>query len=351
MLMRGGTSKGPLFLASDIPTDARARDRMLLAALGSPHSRQVDGIGGGHPLSSKVAIVGPASAADADVDYLFAQVSVDTASVDTAPSCGNMLAAVGPFAIEAGLVRPRDGETVVRVHSVNTGVVADAVVRTPGGIVTYAGEHSVAGVPGSAAPVRITVRDAAGSVTGRLLPTGQTREEVGGVAVTLIDYAMPLMVVAASSVGLTGAETPHAIHERTSVLRQIERMRLEAGERMGLGDVRDSVVPKVSIVSPPSNGGSITSRYLNPRSCHPAHAVLGAMCLAIAARTEGTLAADVVDPAQGAGRLRIEHPCGNLDIEVATAAGGEGLTASVVRTARKLFEGRVFVPAELFRVP
>jgi hypothetical protein len=338
-----------VFLASDLPTDPKYRDEVLLTALGSPHPRQIDGIGGGHSLSSKVAIVGPSTVGDADVDYLFAQVSVDTAIVDTAPSCGNMMAAVGPFAIESGLVSAADGETIVRIHNVNTGSIAHATVCTPGGSVTYMGEQTVDGVPGSAAPIRISMQNAEGSVTGSLIPTTKTREEIGGVPVTLIDYAMPLMVVEANTLGLSGAETPETINEQRLILQQIERMRIEAGKRMGLGNVRDSVVPKVSIISPPRNGGSITSRYLTPHSCHPAHAVLGAMCLAIAARIDGTIAAGVVDRFSTERGLRIEHPGGNLDIEVTTAPAGDGLTASVVRTARKLFEGRVFVPSMLFQ--
>jgi len=339
VLMRGGTSKGPFFQAGDLPQDPAIRDRVLQAALGSPHPLQIDGVGGGHPLSSKVAIVGPGTVDGADVDYLFAQVEVDGVSVDTRPSCGNMLSAVGPFAIESGLVAGSDPTTAVRIHNVNTGVMSRAVVQTPGGLVKYAGQTHIDGVAGSAAPVAVNVVDAEGAVTGSLFPSGQVGEKIDDVGVTLVDYAMPIMLVAAASIGLAGDETPGEIDGQADLLGQIEQMRLEAGRRMGLGDVSKTVVPKVAILSAPRRGGTLTSRYLNPRRCHPSHPVLGSMCLAKASSIDGTVAATVIgEPFESSNPFTIEHPQGTLQVELQSGS------ASVIRTARKLFAGHLYVP-------
>jgi len=351
VLMRGGTSKGPFFRAEDLPSDPQLRDRVLVAALGSPHPLQIDGIGGGNPLSSKVAIVGPASVPGADVDYLFAQVSVESVSVDTKPNCGNMLSAVGPFAIESGLVPATDPLTAVLIHNVNTGVMSRAVIQTPGGAVAYAGNTHIDGVAGSAAAIPVSVMDAEGSVTGSLFPTGQVKEDLAGVPVTLIDYAMPIMLMASDSLGIEGDETAREIDGRTELLAQIEELRREAGRRMGLGDVSSTVVPKVAIVSPPRHGGTLTSRYLNPRRCHPAHPVMGSICLAMAASTDGTVAATVIGgPFPDRGTFTIEHPQGTLAVELNPAGPGSDVrhTASIIRTARKLFAGHVYVPSSIW---
>lgn len=346
VLMRGGTSKGPFFLADDLPAEPARRDEVLIAALGAGHRLQIDGIGGGNPLTSKVAIVGRSRRADADVDYLFAQVLVAERRVDTSPNCGNMLAGVGPFAIDAGLVQARAGTTTVRIHNVNTGKLVVARVQTRGGRVAYAGDATIDGVPGSAAPIHLAFLDAAGAKTGALLPTGATVERIDGIEVSLIDAAMPLMLVASSDVGLTGGETPAAIDADAKLLARIEALRREAGRRMGLGDVADRVVPKPVLLSAPANGGTIRVRYLMPHSCHTALAITGAVGIATAIATPGTLAARIAGQLELPADLRIEHPSGKLDVRVERPHPNASPVVSVVRTARRLFEGAVLVPTD-----
>ncbi|HEV2570166.1 MAG TPA: 4-oxalomesaconate tautomerase [Beijerinckiaceae bacterium] len=345
VLMRGGTSRGPFLLEEDLPKDEAARDQFLLTVMGSPHPLQIDGLGGANSLTSKVAIVGRPSHPLADVDYLFAQVAIDRAAVDTGPNCGNMLSAVGPFAIEAGLVEAQDGETTVRIFNRNTKSLVEAVIQTPGGEVAYDGDTMIDGVAGSAAPIRLSFGDAAGGKTGALFPTGQRREMIEDVAVTLIDYAMPMMLVRADAVGLAGDEAPAEIDANTALYARLERLRREAGRRMGLGDVTGRVIPKIGILSPARHGGAITSRYLVPDSCHRAHSATGALCVAAAARLEGTIAFDIATPKGDA--VTVEHPSGQ--ITVAMQVDGERvLRAELVRTARRIFEGRVLVPASLY---
>lgn len=349
VLMRGGTSRGPFFLRSDLPEAEAERNAVLLAAMGSGHPLQVDGIGGGHPLTSKVAIVGPATVPGADVDYLFAQVHVERQLVDTGPNCGNMLTAVGPFAIEAGLVRATDPMTPVVIHNVNTGKLVEALVETPGGAVNYDGEARIAGVPGSAAPVRITFLDAAGSKTGKLFPTGARSEEIDGVEVTLIDMSVAAMMVRASDLGVTGYESPAELDGNRPFLARLEALRLEAGRRMGLGDVSASVIPKPILVAAPRDGGAICVRYFMPRSCHTAVAITGSVCIAAAACTDGTVARSVAKLPPLDGGLRrdfgIEHPAGLTSVEIAQdPASGEVRRVSLIRTARRLFDGLVHVP-------
>jgi 2-methylaconitate cis-trans-isomerase PrpF len=343
--MRGGTSKGPVFLAEDLPSDPTLRDRVLLAALGSPHPLQVDGVGGGNPLTSKVAIVGKPTVPGADVDYLFAQVTVEKSLVDTKPNCGNMLAAVGPFAIERGLVRPRSPETRVRIHNVNTGVVAEALILTPHGRVAYAGGTCIDGVPGSGAPILLSFLDAAGSVTGALLPTGKARETIDGIDVTLADYAAAVMMVSASDLGLKGGEPPADIDAKKPLLARLEALRREAGRRMGLGDVSSSVLPKIAVLAPPRARGHVSVRYLTPFSCHKSLAVTGAMCVAVACGLEGSVAAGVAR--LNGSEIAVEHPSGQLEVSLSVAANGS-TTASVVRTARLLFEGSLAIPSSIW---
>jgi len=343
-MMRGGTSRGAFFSSADLPRDSDLRDRVLLAALGSPHPLQVDGIGGGNPLTSKVAVVGPSSHPRADVDYLFAQVSVDQAKVDTRATCGNILAAVGPYAIEAGLVAARSPVTTVRIHNTNSGTLTVATLDTPGKRLRYDGDQVLAGCNTPAAPVRLSFVEAAGSITGRLLPTGLPVEEIDGVPVSLVDYAIPVMIVEARWLGLTGGESPAIIDADRGLLDRIERMRRAAGTRMGLGDVSQSVTPKVALVSPPREGGTVSSRYLTPWRCHLSHAVTGALCLTAAARLAGTVAAvAATGTAAIQSWVEVEHPSGALRVECEGA--GDGLVTSVVRTARLLFRGHVYVPS------
>lgn len=344
VLMRGGTSRGPFFLEQDLPGDLIARDRVLLAAMGSPHMLQVDGIGGGNPLTSKVAIVSRASEAGADLDYLFAQVSVERALVDTSPNCGNMLSAVAPFAIEAGLVPAQERETAVRIYNRNTKALVEAVVQTPGGSVAYDGSASIDGVPGTAAPIKLTFLRALGSKCGKLLPSGARTETIEGLTATLIDYAMPMMLLRADELGLTGDESPAALDAEAGLLARLESARREAGRRMGLGDVAKFVVPKIGVLSAPRHGGTLTSRYFVPDRCHRAHAVTGALCVAAASRLPGTIAQGLAargDP----GRVTIEHPSGRIDVDVVANEDGTLERASLIRTARRIFEGNIIIPA------
>jgi len=349
VLMRGGTSRGPYFLAEWLPADVPQRDRLLLAAMGSPHELQVDGLGGGNTLTSKVAIVSRSTRPDCDVDYLFAQVSPDQALVDTRPNCGNMLAGVGPFAIEQGLVNAQGEETRVRIFNVNTRARVDAVVQTPGGRVTYAGSASIDGVGGTAAPVKLNFLDAWGTVTGSVFPTGKRQEMIDDLAVTLIDAAMPMMMVAASSLGLKGTEMPAELDMNSDMLLRLEMMRREAGFRMGLGDVRDSVTPKPVLLSPGQTTDQIVSRYFTPKQCHKSHAVTGAIGVATAFLTEGTVASRFSAPRlPGTHHVQVFHPSGKIDIDVDLSIGEQGLSitsAALIRTVRKIMEGDLYVPS------
>jgi len=320
---------------------------MLLAVMGSPHALQVDGVGGGHAQTSKVAIVSRATHPLADVDYLFAQVSVDRAKVDVSPNCGNMLAGVAPFAIEAGLVAASDRETSVRIYNRNTRSLIDAVVQTPGGKVAYDGDASIDGVPGTAAPIKLSFLDAMGSKTGKLLPTGRPREIIQGLAVTLIDYAMPMILVAAADLDLRGNETPAELDSKVELLARLEAVRQEAGRRMALGDVSGLVVPKVGMLSAPLRGGTVTSRYFVPDRCHRSHAVTGALCIAVASRLPGSVA-HILAQDGPASPVTIEHPSGRIQIDLSFAPDGSVASASVIRTARRIFEGCVIVPSHAF---
>jgi 2-methylaconitate cis-trans-isomerase PrpF len=345
VLMRGGTSRGPFFLSADLPSDAARRDAALLSIMGSGHPLQIDGIGGGNPVTSKVAIIGPPSVAGADVDYLFAQVRTDRQIVDYSPNCGNMLAAVGPFSIEAGLVKARETETLVRIHNVNTGKVIEAKVPTRNGEVTYLGDASIDGVPGLAAPIALTFLDAAGAKTGKLLPSGNASDVIDGLRVTIIDCAIPMVLMRAGDLGVTGYEDAATLSGNVELIARMSAIRIQAGEIMGMGDVSDKVIPKPVLIAPPQKGGTLAVRYFMPNDCHPALATTGAVGIATAVATPGTIAADLVGGASLPTTVRIEHPGGRLDVELETRGGAT--TAGLVRTARRLFEGYAFAkPAE-----
>nr|WP_232145305.1 4-oxalomesaconate tautomerase [Luteimonas sp. Y-2-2-4F] len=346
VLMRGGSSKGPFFLASDLPGDPAARDRLLLDLMGAGHPLQIDGIGGGNALSSKVAIVGPPSREDADIDYLFAQIRLDRRMVDTTPNCGNMLAAVGPFAIESGMVAASDPQTEVRIHNVNTGKVVLATVQTPQGRVSYRGDTRIAGTPGTAAPISLTFLDAAGARTGKLLPTGQASEWIDGVEVSCIDCAMPMVMMAASALGVTGEESVAALNADTAMLARMERIRIEAGRRMGIPDAADRVIPKPVLLMPPRSGGTLAVRYFMPHQCHSALAITGAVGISTACALPGTLAQRTAGQVPVPSDVRIEHPSGCLDVALLRHGEDAPIVASVVRTARRLFEGRVFASTD-----
>ena len=351
-LMRGGTSKGPFFLASDLPADPALRDRVLLAAMGSPDARQIDGLGGANPLTSKVAIVSRSRRPGVDVEFLFAQVLVKEARVDTTPNCGNMLAGVGPFAIERGLVRANSPETKVRILTANTGMVAEATICTPDGVVEYGCTARIDGVPGTAAPVVLDFLDVAGSVCGSLLPTGRVRDEIGGVPVTCIDNGMPVVVIPAAALGITGYESRDALNADTALKARLETVRLAAGPLMNLGDVTKKVVPKMSLVAAPRSGGAICTRTFIPHDCHDAIGVLGAVTVATACVLPGSTAYDLaVIPSGARKRISVQHPTGEFTVELeigGTPSAPEVRRAGLLRTARALMEGSVLVPREVW---
>lgn len=339
MWMRGGTSKGGYFLAHELPED---RDAFLLRALGSPDIRQIDGMGGADPLTSKVAVVKRSQRPGVDVDYLFLQVFVDQPIVTDGQNCGNILAGVGPFAIERGLVSAEDGETEVRIYMENTGQVATARIMTPGGRVSYAGGARIDGVPGMAAPVPITFADTAGSSCGALLPTGRAADVIDGVECTLIDNGMPCVVMRAADLGIAGTETPEQLEADEELRVRLEAIRLKAGPLMNLGDVTKKSVPKMTMVSAPRHGGAISTRTFIPHRCHDAIGVLGAVSIATACLLPGGPAAELARLPEGdEKRISVEHPTGEMSV-IATLRDGVVTNAAVLRTARKLFDGRIF---------
>jgi len=345
-LMRGGTSKGAYFLAKDLPGEGPRRDALLLSIMGSPDARQIDGIGGADPLTSKVAIVEPSARPGIDVDYLFAQVFVDEARVGYGQNCGNILAGVGYFAIEKGLVAAQDPVTPVTIFMVNSGQTAVAEIATPGGKPRYDGDAHIDGVPGSAAPVPLSFTDAAGSMCGALLPTGNAVDRVAGYDVTLIDNGMPVVVLLAADMGIRGDETREELDANTDLKARLEAVRLAAGPLMKLGDVRDKTVPKMTMVSPPANGGCVSTRTFIPHRCHATIGVFGAISVATACLLPGSPAASVAAIPDGTSkRLSVEHPTGALDVLITLAEGSDYPViqrAAFLRTARKLFEGNVF---------
>jgi 4-oxalomesaconate tautomerase len=344
MWMRGGTSKGGYFLADDLPADIAQRDAFLLRAMGSPDPRQIDGMGGANPLTSKVAVVRRSARPGVDVDYLFLQVFVDRPVVTDAQNCGNILAGVGPFAIERGLVEANDGETPVRIFMENTGQVATVRIATPGGRVTYAGEARIDGVPGTAAAVPISFADTAGSSCGALLPTGNAVDNIDGVDCTLIDNGMPCVVMLASDLGIDGIETPEALDANAPLRARLEAIRLKAGPLMNLGDVAQKSVPKMTMVSPPRSGGALSTRTFIPHKCHDTIGVLGAVSVATACLLPGSPAAALANVGEDGHRraLSIEHPTGEMTVLATLDDSGAVVSAAILRTARKLFDGMVF---------
>jgi 2-methylaconitate cis-trans-isomerase PrpF len=348
VLMRGGSSKGLYFLASDLPWHTAERDRILLAAMGSPDARQIDGLGGGDDQTSKVMIVGPSKRPGIDVEYLFAQVSVVRNVVDITPTSGNMLAGVAPFAISRGLIAASDPLTTARILDLNTGKVIEAEVQTPGGKVTYQGDFRLDGVPGTGAPIRLRFCNPAGGKTGRLLPTGRAVDVVDGVEVTCIDFANPVMMLSATDVGKTGHETKQELDADRSWLAHVEALRQKAALLMVMGDVSGSALPKVVMLAPPRQGGDIASRYLAPTACHATHAMTGAASILAAVNVPGSIAARVASAGRDVSRIVIEHPSGRMEVECTLAGRDEGglpliPSASVVTTARPLFTGNVYV--------
>ncbi|MXW94533.1 MAG: 4-oxalomesaconate tautomerase [Acidimicrobiaceae bacterium] len=350
MLMRGGTSKGAVFTAADLPSDDAERDELLLAVMGSPDARQIDGLGGASPLTSKVAVVKPSDRADADVDYLFLQVSVDEALVSDRQNCGNMLAAVAPFAIERGLVPAAGHEAApfaaVRVYMQNTGSLATATVPLADGLPDYAGDTSIDGVPGTAAAVRLDFGGIAGGSCGALLPTGDTLDTIDGLDVTLVDNGMPVVVLRAVDMGIEGTESPADLEADDALRGRLESIRLQAGRLMKLGDVAGTTVPKLTMVSPPAGKGDISTRTFIPHRCHEAIGVLGAVSVATAALLPGSTASTVLRPGAAAGgTLSLEHPTGQFTAVIELDPGAHPPAvqrAGIIRTARKIMDGTVY---------
>lgn len=349
-LMRGGTSKGPFFLASDLPQDAAQRNQVLLSAMGSPDPRQINGVGGAHPLTSKAGIVKRGTADGVDLEFLFAQLQPDRDIVDTKPNCGNMLAAVVPFALERGLVAAKGAESSYRVLTVNTGMLCDITVQTPGGRMDYEGDTKIDGVPGTASPVKINFLDTAGSVCGSLLPTGQASDEILGIPVTCIDNGMPMVLLKASDMGCTGYETPAELNRDEPLKQRIEALRLAASLKMGLGDTAEKSYPKMCLISEPVQGGTLNTRCFIPRVCHEAVGVLAAVTIATACVLEGSVCGGIARVAAGLHKtVSVEHPSGEFTVEIMLDDDGNVLSASLLRTARLIMRGEVMVPESAFQ--
>ena len=344
MVLRGGTSKGAYFLAADLPGDPVERDTVLLRVMGSPDPRQIDGVGGAHPLTTKVAVVSRSERDDAELDYLFLQVAVDQAEVSDRQNCGNMLAAVGPFALERGLIEAGEGRATTRILMANTGAIAVETFPVEGGRPVYGGDTEISGVPGSAAEILIEFEGVAGSSAGALLPTGNVVDRLDGVEATLIDNGMPVVVMRATDLGVTGYESCVELESDRELKERLERIRLAAGPLMNLGDVTRSTVPKMTMVAPPRHGGAICTRTFIPHRCHQSIGVLGAVTVATACLLPGSAAAVLARLEAGSETVRIEHPTGSFDARVRMRDGDapEVLGAGIIRTARKLMDGVVF---------
>lgn len=355
LFMRGGTSRGPYFNAADLPDSRDDIAKILLQVIGAGHPLNIDGIGGGNQVTNKVAILSRSDNADVDIDYLFAQVSVADKLVDFKPTCGNILSGVGPAAIEMGLMPVSNSVTKIRIKLVNTGALVEASVKTPGGIVRYDGDTGIDGVPGTAARIDLQFMDVVGSVTGQLLPTGNLRDRFDNVEVTCMDVAMPIVIARADAFGLSGHETVEQLESNTGFMTRMQIIRLAAGAAMGMGDVSSSVTPKFTILAPARKSGTIAARYFMPWQAHPSMAVTGAQCLASCAVLPGSIAEGLlVRPATSPATITIEHPSGMIDVIVDYSCNHQSddmenidgfvlRSAGLVRTARKLAAGHLFL--------
>lgn len=348
LFMRGGTSRGPYFNRADLPDDLDELAKVLIAVVGAGHPLNIDGIGGSAAVTTKVVMLSRSAREDADIDYFFAQVAVEQAQVDYKPTCGNMLSGVASAAVEMGLIDAADPTTTVRVHAVNTGALVESVIETPHGLCQYEGEVTIDGVPGTAAPVRLNFMDVVGSVTGKMLPTGRAREMIDGIEVTCMDVAMPMVIARAEAFGLTGYESRDELDANNNFYARMEPIRQEAGLRMGLGDVCESVTPKFALLAPARNGGSVTARYFMPWKCHPTMAVTGSQCLASCLLAPDTVAEGLfAAPNSSPTDIVIEHPAGHIDVCVDFVNGDKGFelhSAGLVRTTRLLARGELMAP-------
>jgi len=352
IFMRGGTSRGPYFNRADLPQNLDQLANVLISALGSGHALNIDGIGGGNAVTTKVAMLSRSNLPGADIDYFFAQVSVEDGLVDFKPTCGNILSGVASAAIEMGLHPSSEGETSVAIHAVNTGAEIIAKVQTPRGQISYAGQAAIDGVPGTAAPVELNFMKVAGSSTGAFLPTGNLSDEIDGIPVTCMDVAMPMVIARAADFGLSGYETRDEIDKNTVFFQRMEALRIKAGAAMGMGDVRRSVTPKFGLIAPAKHGGSLTTRYFMPWKTHPTMAVTGSQCLASCALTPGTVADGLLErPMEIPAKITLEHPMGSMEVLVdyrLKDGAFEHKSAGLIRTCRKLADGQVYVPAEIW---
>lgn len=349
---RGGTSRGPYFLKSDLPEDRDHLSKVLLSVIGSGNPLNIDGIGGGNAVTTKVAILSASQDPEADIDYFFAQVSVEDQLVDYRPTCGNILVGVGPAAIEMGLIDATGDLTTVRIRAVNTGALIHSDVVTSNGLVRYDGDYAIDGIPGTASPVNLNFYEVVGSKTGKMFPTGNAKEQINGIDVTCMDVTVPMMILRAEDLGLSGYETAQVINDNKKVFETLEAMRLEAGLKMGLGDVSKSVVPKIGLVSPAQNGAHMSVRYLMPWNCHPSLAVTGSQCLAACMLAPDTVIGDVAKTVEGSpSDIRLEHPMGETTVRAVFEDNENGfdfISAGVTRSARLIARGEVMVPATVF---
>lgn len=345
--MRGGTSKGPFFDLRDLPSDTDQMKEVLLKIMGSPDKKQIDGMGGATTVTSKVVMVQPSEREGIDVDYLFAQVFINEALVDIKPTCGNMMSGVAPFAIEKGWVKADDVKTIVNVYNINTDSKAEMHVETPGAEINYTdGSLVVDGVPGSGAPILMRLSDIEGGATGKLFPTGNVIDTVQGKELTLFDAGNLMIHMRAEDFDLTGMEKGNCFEDQTAFMSELESIRCEVGRLAGLGDVSNSVLPKIGLLTKPQKGGSIRSLYFTPKSFHPTHAVSGAVCVLASSKYKGTIASQlVVEPQNGSNQYVLEHQCGSIPVELMIEGEGPDfkiISAGTYRTARKLMEGHIF---------
>ncbi len=350
LFMRGGTSKGPFFNEADLPSDKALRDKTLLAVMGSPDRRQIDGLGGANPLTSKVGIVSVSKTPGVDLDFLFAQVVVDKALVDTTPNCGNMLAAVVPFALETGLVKAQGDTTTLRVLTLNTDMQCDITVNTPNGQVSYEGDARIDGVPGTSAPITINFLDTAGSVCSGLLPTGKVLDVIDNIEMTCIDNGMPLVMMRATDLNRTGYESVTDMNADTELKTKLEDLRIKAGHLMGLGDVTSKTYPKMCLIAPPKDGGNIATRCFIPHVCHDAIGVLAAVTVGTACVLDGSITQGIATiPTGTTKKVSVEHPTGEFTVELETDPNNpQNVTkAALLRTARLIMRGEVLVPENI----
>ncbi|MDA9657488.1 4-oxalomesaconate tautomerase [Alphaproteobacteria bacterium] len=354
VFMRGGTSKGLLFDKRDLPTEEKKLTQYLLAAMGSPDTRQIDGMGGATSVTSKVCIISKSELKNIDIDYFFAQVLVDEARVDYGPTCGNMLSAVGPFAIEKGLINAKEAITTIVIRSVNTGSIIEATIETPNKKVKYSGDYKIAGVPGEGSPILLKFKNLVGGVTGKLLPTDYPTSIIDGIEVTCLDVSMPIVMANAKDFGISGNETSNFLNQNKTLLKKIEEVRLSAALEMGMGDVSGKVIPKFALLSKPLNGGTITSRYFTPKTCHETHAATGTNCIAAACLIPNTVASEITKiKASGNDKITIEHPLGLIDCLVETSLTGGSFdkdfikSCGIYRTSRKIMDGNVYIPENI----